>query len=132
MVRNLEEKVKPFVDQIDWMEVHHVASCSKKKSTIKKKCQATYKDTGFSTSVNQTHNGTTDRVAKPQMKQEAILNLEVVNGYVVLSQFLSTTCMKWAGSKKSLYFDSDGPERHERFASRIHEDNVFECICVSA
>jgi hypothetical protein len=38
-----------------------------------------------------------DGIAEPGLKLETIqMNTEVVNGYVVLSQFLKTTGAKWA------------------------------------
>jgi hypothetical protein len=49
-------KVKPFVDQIDWMEVHRLACQPKKKapkSVIKKKCQDPYEDTRFYSLANK-------------------------------------------------------------------------------
>ena len=129
---NLAEQVKPFGDKIDWMEVHHVASHPKKKagksSTIKKKRQDSYEDTGFCSSINQTQDGTSNGVAGPRLKPEMTLNSEVVNGYVVLSEFLSTASAKWSGFNRRLYFDPSELDQQKQFASRIHEDNVFECM----
>jgi hypothetical protein len=131
-VRNSPEKVKPFIDQINWTEVHRLASLSKKKAaktTVEKKRQATYEDTGFCSSVNTTRTGTSDGIAEPRMKPETIQNNEVVNGYVVLSKFLLKTGAKWCNGK--LYIDPELPDRHRRFAARIHEENVFECMRLS-
>jgi hypothetical protein len=33
---------------------------------------------------------------------------------------------KWCNGR--LYFDSELPHRHQRYAARIHEENVFECM----
>jgi hypothetical protein len=52
----------------------------------------------------------------------------VVDGYVTLSKLLSSNVPKWA---RRLYFDPLLPDCQERFASRIHLDNVFECIRLS-
>jgi hypothetical protein len=76
-IRNSPEKVKPFVNWIDWMEVHHLACQPKKKapkSTIKKKRQDTYKDTRFCSSVNTIHNGMSNGIAEPGLKPETIQN----------------------------------------------------------
>jgi hypothetical protein len=67
------------------------------KGMIEKKHQATYKDTGLCSYVNQTCDGTSDRIAEPRLKPETILNFKVMNGYAVLSQFLSITGAKWLG-----------------------------------
>jgi hypothetical protein len=123
--------VKPFVDKIDWMEVHCVATHLKKKASkisIKKKQQDSYEDTGFCSSMNQTREGASDGIARPRLKPETTLNLEVINGYIVLSEFLSTAGAKWSGSNRRLYFDPLEPDQQKRFTSRIHEDNVFECM----
>ncbi len=128
-VRNSAEKVKPFVDQIDWMEVHRVA-CRPKKNVGKKSCekkrQDTYEDTGFCSTVCQTRDGISDGVAEPRLKPNTTVTSEVVNGYVVLSEFLSASGAQWTDG--ILYSDSD---RQGRFASRIHKKNVFECMRLS-
>jgi hypothetical protein len=72
-VQNSVEKAKLFLDRIDWMEVHHVACCPKKKA--------------------------------------------------------GNSCIKKKRQDKYEYFDSEVLDQQEqRFASRIHEDNVFECM----
>jgi hypothetical protein len=89
-VCNSAKQVKPFVDKIDWMEVHHVASCPKKnagRKSIEKKQQDSYEDPGSCSSINQTQEGASDGIAGPRLKLEMTLNLEVVNGYIVLSEF---------------------------------------------
>jgi hypothetical protein len=70
-VRNTARTVKPFVDKIDWLEIHWVACHVKKKagkSSIKKKRQDKYEDTGFCSSINQTRQGTSDGIAGPRLK----------------------------------------------------------------
>jgi hypothetical protein len=119
---------------IDWLEVHRIACPPRKqknvpKRSIEKKRQANYLDTGFCSSVCLTRNGTVDGIVEPRMKLGTDLP-EVVNGYVVLSKFLSETPVKWSG--KRLYFDSEVPDRKQRFAARIHPDNLLECMRLSA
>jgi hypothetical protein len=130
-IRNSEDQVKPFVNKIDWMEVHRLATRPKRKSAkgpIEKKRQDSYEDTGFCSSINQTREGASDGISGPRLKPETTLHSEIVNGYRVLSKFISTAGAKWTGSNQRLYFDLD---RQRRFASRIHEDNVFECMRLS-
>jgi hypothetical protein len=131
-VCNSMDRVQPFVDQIDWMEVHRLA-CRPKNTDTKKawerKRQDTYEDTGFCSLVNQTWDGTLDGVAKPRMKSEMTTNLEVTNGNVMLSKFLAKTGARWSPDR--LYYDSLEPQQQQRFARRIHVDNVFESMRVS-
>jgi hypothetical protein len=128
-VCNTAKKVKPFVNRMDWMEVHRVACRPKKKATknaAEKKRQDTYEDTGFCSSVNQTRDGTLDGVAEPRLKPQTTVTAEAVNAYVVLSDFLIASGAEW--SDGCLF---DDPDRHERFASKIHPKNVFECMRLS-
>jgi hypothetical protein len=97
------------------------------KSSIEKKRQDKYEDTGFCSSINQTRQGTTDGIAGPRLKLETTQNSEVINGCVVPSKFLSSK----VGPKRNLYFDPMHPNQHQRFAARIHVDNVFECMRLS-
>jgi hypothetical protein len=131
-VRNSLERVQPFVDQIDWMEVHRLACRPKQtiaKKSVGRKRQDTFEDTGFCSSVNQTREGTLDGVAEPRMKPGTTTNSEVTNAYVVLSKFLAKTGARW--SSDPLYYDPLEPQRQKRFAGRIHVDNVFECMRMS-
>ncbi len=133
-VRNSAEMVKPIVDQLDWMEVHRVATRQKKtlttKSSIEKKRQANFEDTGFCSSVCVTREGTLDGIAEPRIEPVTTQIAEVVKGYVVLSKFLSKTRFKWSTGRQ-LYKDPEVPDRQQRFAGRIHRDNVLECMRLS-
>jgi hypothetical protein len=114
------------------MEVHQVACCPKKKAfkhLSKKKWQDTYEDTGFCSSVKQTWDGTLDGIVEPCLKPKTTMNSEVVNGYVVLSQFLSKSGTQW--STDGLYFDSAEPDGQQRFTGQIHVDYMFKCMHLS-
>jgi hypothetical protein len=55
----------------------------------------------------------------------------VVNGYAVLSKFVSNTVAKWSGNQRRLYIDPAQPDRQEKFAAKIHSTNVLECMRLS-
>ncbi len=53
-VLNKTETVKPFIEGVDWMEVHRISCRPKKKvakSKIEKKRQDNFEDTGFCSSI---------------------------------------------------------------------------------
>jgi hypothetical protein len=130
LVRNSEASVKPFVERIDWMEIHR-ASCLPKKKSVKssligKERQDNFGDTGFCSAVSLSREGTSDGIAEPRLKPETRQNSAVLKGYTVLTDFVNSTPVKWMADHQRLYYDADHPDRQERFASRIQEDNVFE------
>jgi hypothetical protein len=69
---------------------HVIQNKKANKSSIEKKQQHTYKDTGFCSSINQTRNGMMDGVAEPHLKLETRQEALVVDGYVSLSKFVLT------------------------------------------
>jgi hypothetical protein len=130
-VRNSGTSVQPFVDSIDWMEVLRIANRPKKttgKVHKEKARQSNFKDTGFCSGMNQTRGGTADGIAEPRLKTESTQDLEVINGYVVLSRFIATATPKWVQGNRQLF---SNPKRQSEFASRIHKENVFESMRLS-
>jgi hypothetical protein len=100
--------VQPFVNRIDWMEIHHITCLNKKKQGkghMEKKWQARLQDTGFWYSIKQSCDSTTNGVAEPCLKPELTHYPEVVNGDVVLSNFIATAATKWSGYNKRLFSD---------------------------
>jgi hypothetical protein len=92
-----------------------------------KERQDNFRDTGFRSTVSLTREGTSNGIAKPRLKPETRQNSAVLKGYTVLAEFVHSTPVKWmADNHQRLYYDADHPDRQERFASRIQEDNVFE------
>jgi hypothetical protein len=128
LVRNSEAAVKPFLERIDWMEIHR-ASCHpknklEKSSLIEKERQDNFGDTGLCFAVRL--EGTSDGIAEPRLKPETRQNSVVLKGYTVLTESVTSTPVKWMAENQRLYYNADNPGRQERFASRIQEDNVFE------
>jgi hypothetical protein len=78
--------------------------------------------------IYHSHDGTTNGIAEPCLKPELTHDPEVVNGYIVLSNFIATAATKWSGYNQRLFSDRN---RQEAFASKIHNDNVFECMRLS-
>jgi hypothetical protein len=64
---------------------------------------------------------------KPGMAQ----NTTVLNRYALLTNIIVTTPVKWTEGNDQLFHDANNPDRQERFASKFHKDNVFECMQVT-
>ncbi len=136
LVRNSEKSVIPFMDRIDWMATH-LSSCNSKTkagktSAIGKKRQNNFVDTGYCSAVSLSRHGTFDGVSEPRMKPGTMENSAVVNGYVVLSDFIEQTPVKWTAENKRLFHDADNLDRHERFAAKIHKRNILESQRISS
>jgi hypothetical protein len=120
------------------LEIHRIASLPPKKPTGKgaKRALETrratiFHDTGFCSGVCVTRDGTIDGIAGPRLKPETFEEPEIVKGFVVLSDFVSSVVTKWSGKQRHLFFDPEEPDRHAKFAARIHPDNVLECMRLS-
>jgi hypothetical protein len=124
LVRNSAKTVQPFVDQMDWMDIHRSLFCPKKKAKkptgIGKRQQDNFQDPGFCCGVSLTRDGTSG-VAEPRMKPGTMQNASVLNVYAVLTDFIVSTPVKWTEGKDRLFHDADNPERQERFASNPTE-----------
>jgi hypothetical protein len=131
LVRNLARVVQPFVDRMDWMEIHRSLFCPKKKAEkpagIGKQRQDECHDLGFCCGVSLTRDGTSG-VAEPRMKTGTMQNATVLDGYAVLTESIVTTPVKWTEGNDRLFQDADNPDRQEKIASKIQKDNVLECM----
>jgi hypothetical protein len=133
--RNSEKAVKPFMDRIDWMATH-LSSCNSKKkagktSAMGKKRQDNFVDTGYCSALSLSCDGTCDGVSEPRMKPGTMENLAVENGYVVLTNFMEQTPVKWRAENEWLFHHATNLNRHERFAAKIHEGNILESQQIS-
>jgi hypothetical protein len=128
LVRNLAKTVQPFVD---WMDIHPSLFCPKKKAEkptgIGKRRQDNFQDSGFCCGVSLTWDGTSG-VAEPRMKPGTMQDASVLNGNAVLTDCIVSTPVKWTEGKDRLFHHADNPERQERFASKIQQNNVLECM----
>jgi hypothetical protein len=134
LVRNLARAVQPFVDRMDWLDIHRSLFCPKKKvekpAGIGKQRQDKFHDSGLCCGVSLTRVGTSG-VAEPRMKPGTMQNATVLDGYAVLTEFIVTTPVKWTEGNDRLFHDADNPDRQDRFASKIQKDNVLECMRTS-
>jgi hypothetical protein len=131
LVRNLAKTVQPIVDWMDWMDIHHSLFCPKKMAEkhtgIGKRRQDNFQDLGFCCGVSLTRDGTLG-VAEPRMKPGTMQNASMLNGCAVLTNFIVSIPVKCSEGKNQLFHDADNPERQERCASRIQQNNVLECM----
>jgi hypothetical protein len=51
-----------------------------------------------------------------------------LKGCVVLTNFILKTLVKWTERNKRLVHGADNPDRQDRFAAKIHDDNVLKCM----
>jgi hypothetical protein len=83
---------------MDWTDLCHSLFCPKKKAEkaagIGKKQQDNFLDSGYCCGVSLTRDGTSG-VAEPRMKPGTMQNATVLNGYVLLSNFIVMTPVKW-------------------------------------
>jgi hypothetical protein len=97
LVRNLAKTVQPFVDRMDWMDIHCSSFCPKKKAEkptgIGKRRLDNFQDSGFCCGVSVTQDGTSG-VAELRMKPGTMQNASVLNGYAVLTDFIVSTPVK--------------------------------------
>jgi hypothetical protein len=135
LVWNLLTAVIPFLDMIDWMATH-LSSCNSTKKAGKtpatgKKHQDYFVDTGYCSAMSLSGDGTCDGVSEPCMKRGMMEDYAVVNGYVVLTNFIEQTPVKWMAENKRLFHDAGNFNQHERFNAKIHKGNIRESQQIS-
>ena len=129
LVQNSLSAVKPYMERINWFSIYRSTCIPPKKSItasrIAKPRQANFWDTGYCSSVSQSRDGTSDGVSEPRLKP-GTKDKASVEAFVCLSDFCIRNPVKWTAKNEALFEDIRNPDRRDRFAAKIHPDNILE------